>query len=189
MKKNDIRVLLKNYKEEEVSLSINHQKKFKNLLTKELHTTSSKRKIQKRIAMVASVVVLLGAGVFTYTSENKINLTKTNKMIDIRERKITLGNVSPELHTIESYYTNSINQELEDIEITSENKELLDGYMGKIEELTTDYKILTEELNEVGVNDNTVIALIDNLKLRLSLLQKLQNQLKELKHLQENKSA
>ena len=47
-----------------------------------------------------------------------------------------------------------------------------------------EYKLLNKELNEVGPTEATISALIDNLKLRLELLFKLKNKLKELKNLE-----
>jgi len=46
------------------------------------------------------------------------------------------------------------------------------------------YKTLNTELNEVGPSEATITALIDNLQLRLELLFKLKNKLKELKTLE-----
>jgi len=187
--KREIKDLLQNYQNEKVALSEHHEAAFITKLQRALHPQKKNKKRYQWISIAASVAILISVGVSIYTSKNKINPINTEKMIDIRERKITLGNVSPELHTIESYYTNSINEELSELEMTDENKDLLEGYLAKIEELTSEYKSLTEELNTNGVNDNTVNALIDNLKLRLQLLQQLQHQLNELKSLQTTKNA
>ncbi len=67
--------------------------------------------------------------------------------------------------------------------MTEENKEIVDGYLLKIAELTKEYKSLTKELNTNGVNDATIDALISNLQLRLQLLKRLKKQLKQLKNL------
>ena len=84
---------------------------------------------------------------------------------------------------IENYYLASIQTEISDLKKTPENKELLDGYLEKIGELTSDYKNLTEELNTEGLNEKTINALIDNLQLRLKLLYQLKEQLNELKNI------
>jgi len=91
--------------------------------------------------------------------------------------------VSPEFQTLETYYTNSINLEISQLEMTDENQEIIQGYLLKIGELTKEYKSLTKELNTNGVNDATIDALIRNLQLRLQLLQRLKKQLKQLKNL------
>ena len=53
--------------------------------------------------------------------------------------------------------------------------------MNRLDVLNNDYLLLNKELNESGPNEANVNALIDNLKLRLELLFKLKNKLKELK--------
>ena len=53
--------------------------------------------------------------------------------------------------------------------------------MKRLSTLDKEYKRLNAELVNVGPNDLTVNALIDNLKLRLELLLKLKNKLRELK--------
>jgi len=50
--------------------------------------------------------------------------------------------------------------------------------------LDKEYKLLNKELNDVGPSEASVNALIDNLKLRLELLFKLKNKLKELKNIE-----
>ena len=73
--------------------------------------------------------------------------------------------------------------EISQLEMTEENKEIVDGYLFKIAELTKEYTSLTKELNTKGVNDATIDALIRNLQLRLQLLKRLQKQLKNFKNL------
>jgi hypothetical protein len=50
----------------------------------------------------------------------------------------------------------------------------------RLEELNKEYDRLSVELTENGPNELTVSALIDNLKLRLNLLYRLKEQLKDL---------
>ena len=64
---------------------------------------------------------------------------------------------------------------------TTSDHELVRNYMNRLDVLNNDYLLLNKELNESGPNEANVNALIDNLKLRLELLFKLKNRLKELK--------
>jgi uncharacterized protein involved in exopolysaccharide biosynthesis len=82
---------------------------------------------------------------------------------------------------VESYYTTGINVQLASLKVNDDNKELVDSYMKRLNELHTEYKVLNKELNEVGPNEATITALVDNLQLRLELLFKLKNKLEELK--------
>lgn len=172
----DIRKIVKNYTDENVELSANHQSKFQAKLNAELHP---KKRNYKWLYAVASIILLVGLGIKFYPT------TKPITSEPMPTQQISLGNISPELKTVETYYTNSINVALSEIELTKENKELFDGYIAKIGELTNEYKSLTDELNK-GVNDNVVNAMISNLQLRLQLLQRLQQQLNELKKTTQN---
>lgn len=174
----DIRKIVKNYNDEGVELSANHQSKFQSKLNVELHT---KKTSYKWLYVAASVVLLVGLALKFYPKSDEIIPTQDNV------EYISLGNISPELKTVETYYTNNINLALSEIELTEENKELFDGYIAKLGELTKEYKSLTDELNK-GVNDNVINALISNLQLRLQLLKRLQQQLNELKKTNQNET-
>lgn len=178
----DIRDKFKNYKEEKVELSSNHAKKFEALLKQELHQTKPKKNYIKWLSIAASILLLVSIGVQFYpTKKEDPILIKTDN--NSTPKQITLGNISPEFNTIETYYTNSINLEISQLDLSEENKELVDNYLLKIAELTKEYKDLTQELNTKGVNDATIDALIRNLQLRLQLLQRLKKQLNEFKNL------
>lgn len=181
----DIRDIVKDFKDENVELSSNHSNKFEELLMSEMHQTKEKKKSFKWLSIAASIVLLISLGIKFYPSENieipinKLNKTESNKA----QKEITLGNISPEFQTLETYYTNSINLEISELDLNDNNKDIVDGYLIKISELTKEYKSLTKELNTNGVNDNTIDALLRNLQLRLQLLKRLKKQLKQLKNL------
>ncbi|MDT7832058.1 hypothetical protein RQM59_06680 [Flavobacteriaceae bacterium S356] len=174
----DIRKMLENYSEKPSELSTNHNKRFEERLFKELHSEEKKKRpVIQWLSIAASIVLLVTLGVKFIDFGGEIETE------DPVEKKLTLGSISPDLNTIESYYINSINLELSELEVTDENKELLNDYLEKIGELTKEYKSLTEELNTKGVNDQTIDALISNLRLRLQLLQRLKKQLNDFKKL------
>ena len=172
----DIREMLENYPEETANLSSNHSNKFESKLMKELHQEKQKSKhlTYKWLSIAASIALLISVAIQVFDKKPIEQPIKN---------EISLGSISPELNTIETYYTNSINLELSELEITEENQEILDSYLNKIGALTTEYKTLTKELNTKGVNDETIDALISNLRLRLQLLQRLKKQLNNLKEL------
>ena len=97
------------------------------------------------------------------------------------DETITLGDLSPDLQKVENYYLASINMELSKLEVSTDNKELVDGYMEQLAELNREYDQLNKELNTFGPNDQTISALIKNLQLRLQLLQKLKEKLNQIK--------
>lgn len=173
----DIKEMMKGYQSENIELSNNHQDKFKQLLMSELHQEKKKPNTIKWLSIAASIVLLVSLGVKFYPVDVIEDDPKTTT------KEITLGNISPEFNTIETYYKNSISLELSQLELNDENKDIVDGYLLKIAELTKEYKSLTKELNTKGVNDDTIDALIRNLQLRLQLLKRLKKQLKQLKEL------
>lgn len=172
----DLRALLQNRESEKSSLSKNHRANFEEKLQKELHSSKGNTNFNWRIAASFLLVIGIGASLFYFS---KGTIVEPQKVAKIE----SLGSISPELKSIESYYLASIQTEISSLEETPENKEMLDGYLEKIGELTKDYKQLTVELNEEGLNEKTITALIDNLQLRLKLLYQLKEQLKELKKL------
>ena len=178
----DIKEKLKNYKASEIKLSEEHATKFEALLNNELHQKKPKNKTLKWLSIAASIVLLLSLGIQFYPiKSNESTLVETD--VDSVPKQITLGTISPEFNIIETYYTNSINLEISQLDFSEENKDIVDDYLLKISNLTQEYKLLTQELNTNGVNDATIDALIRNLQLRLQLLQRLRKQLHELKNL------
>ncbi|MBL7472629.1 hypothetical protein [Robertkochia sediminum] len=163
-----------------------HRERFEALLEEELPQNEKGHSFfWMRIA--AGFLLVLAAGVFVYFQQagpvidagNGVAGTEGSTGEKVTE--ITLGDLSPDLGKIENYYLASINMELASIEMSEETKQLVSGYMSRLSELDDEYQALTRELNEIGPNQQTVDALIDNLQLRLDLLYRLKNQLQELK--------
>ncbi|MEE4001390.1 hypothetical protein V1T75_13680 [Tenacibaculum sp. FZY0031] len=179
----DIREILKNNVENTERLSTNHRQRFQQKLLDELHATPSTKKTYQWLYIAASIVLLVSLGIQLYPTNTVAPITELPKET---QNQISLGAISPELKTVEDYYVNTINYELSQLELTDDNKELFDGYLTKLGELTKEYKSLTEELNTKGINDDTINALIGNLQLRLQLLKRMQKQLQEFKNPTQN---
>lgn len=162
-----------------------HEARFLKKLEQELpaHNNLSRQSVIKKRFRVwniaASVVVLLGLSFGAY------QFFKTPDVLNQTDEQVvtlkSLGDVSPDLKKVENYYVANINLELSNVKLTPENKDLFDSYIVRLEELNKEYKRLSMELTENGPNELTVNALIDNLKLRLNLLYRLKEQLKEMK--------
>ncbi|CAM1356893.1 hypothetical protein [Tenacibaculum halocynthiae] len=184
----DIRDILKNNTNNNVEISSKHRVRFQQKLLSELHEKPSKIKKYKWLYVAASIVLLVGVGIkFSTTNIEGESLPKITNSVELNnDSQISLGSISPELKTIESYYINTINYELSQLELTKENKELFDGYLTQLGLLTKEYKSLTQELNKKGINDDTINALIGNLQMRLQLLKRMQKQLHEFKNPNQN---
>ncbi len=160
-----------------------HEKRFIERLDKELPSPQRAAFPWVKLAAVMMLLISLGAYILLNMQQNdSINSTVVDsKKVVPQEAGISLGDLSPDLKKVENYYMAHISLELSRLEISERNEVLIDSYMERLEELNSAYNSLTKELNEVGPNDQTITALIKNLQLRLQLLQKLQDKLKELK--------
>ena len=180
----DLRKLFEQERQQKTfSMSEDHEKRFLERLEKEM--PQQKRSVKFHwLRIAASVVVLLGLGAYLFLNnpQNEVQTTVVEKR-DTESPKtgISLGDLSPDLKKIENYYVANINYELAQLDVSDDNKEMVDGFMERLGELDNEYGALNKELNELGPNDETISALIQNLQLRLQLLQKLKEKLNQLK--------
>jgi hypothetical protein len=179
----DLRDLLKQEKERKYAMKHGHEERFAARLDQAMPATGKPRLRNYMIA--ASLLLVFGIGVALYlTSGNEIQATDTVVQGEDKadtKPNISLGDLSPDLKKIEQYYVSTINMELSEIEISDDNKAMVDGYMERLAQLNKEYLELNKELNTIGPNDQTIAALIRNLQLRLELLYKLNDQLNSLK--------
>lgn len=191
----DLRELLKGENPEKVLLSKGHEKRFEAMLNKKMPIEKNSFPWFK---VAAIALVLISVSIFGYQysldfTGNTINNT-SNPIVNTTEKpkpkpnQISLGDLSPDLKKIEEYYLAGINVQLASLKIDNKNKELVKGYMKQLSALDKEYKNLSLELNKVGPTEETITALIDNLKLRLELLFKLKSKINEFKT-QENEPS
>ena len=179
----DLREMFKKGREEQKhTIKYGHEERF---LKKLEESIPAQKKIDKgwlKIAASVAVIISIGLG-FLYFNENTGNTTTVvkNATQDEQKSEFTFGDLSPDLKKVESYYVANINMELAKLEVSPDTKELIDSFMEQLNNLNLEYKSLNNELKELGPNDQTITALIENLQLRLQLLQKLKRKLTELK--------
>ena len=185
----DLRELFEKEREQKrFRMKDGHETRFLSRLDEQLPVNAPKKKVYTWwLQIAASIVVAIGLSVYYFTDINKgVEPDEKITVVDrentgVPSQNISLGDLSPDLKKIETYYTTNINLQLSDLEIDPENKELMDSYMDRLAELNEEYQRLNLELNELGPNDQTIEALIKNLQLRLQLLQKLKTKLNQLK--------
>jgi len=179
----DLRELFKEETGKRHPMKDGHEERFLDLLDKELPL--KRKSAFYFIKIAASVLVLFSLGIYTYINYKNDVLTHPEivetETENTKDQGYSLGDLSPELKKIENYYVANINLELSRLEVSDENKAMVDDYMRRLSELNEEYKKLNIELNEIGPNDQTINALIKNLQLRLQLLQKLKEKLNQLK--------
>lgn len=176
--KDDLR---ERFKEEKMLRKIpaNDRSIFETKLKKELH---SNRGISFRfLSVAATVLVLFGIGyVFTLQERDQ------GKSIQ-QTTEISLKDYSPELKKIENYYLTAINLELASLEVTDENRALLDEYLKRMNSLTKEYELLSTQLRLDTIDEELINNLIDNLQKRLQLMVELKNELKKIKTINNEK--
>lgn len=180
----DLRTLFKKEREsEDFKLKAGHKERFFDLLDKELPKKQKSHQFLFKVA--AAVILICGTSFLIYQKLQSKEVTKTT-IVNVEpendiKKGISLGDLSPDLKKVENYYVANINLELSRLKLSEDNKALVDSFMERLVGLNTEYQTLNKELNRVGPNDQTIAALINNLQLRLQLLQKLKEKLNELK--------
>ncbi|WP_394970781.1 hypothetical protein [uncultured Croceitalea sp.] len=186
----DLRKLFKEQREEKkYQMKEGHAERFFSKLETEL-PEKVKPNSYFWLKIAASVIIMIGLASYFFMNRNNTIEPQTTIVdnSDTKETNISLSDLSPDLQKIENYYVANINLELANLEVSDDNKGIVDGYMEQLEVLDLEYKKLNEELNEFGPNDQTIEALIQNLQLRLQLLKKLKEKLNQLK-LSKNEQA
>lgn len=185
----DLRKMLKKAYESSGKMPEGHEERFLSRLKHDLPEKKIKRRYFSQARKIAaSVLLLIGIGVAFYAIRETGTPRTDNPVItdtgnpDEPASRISLGDLSPDLKKVEDYYMTAINWELSRIEVDEKDKRLFKGYMDRLAELNEEYQALNRELNNVGPNEQTVTALIDNLKMRLQLLYRLKEKLQELKN-------
>jgi len=179
----DLRDLLKAEKEEGYRMKSGHEERFADRLDRAMQV--KKKHPYSAYLIAATLLVLVGLGVFFYMnlqSSLPLESNIANQPMGTEAMpQLSLGDLSPDLKKIEQYYVTSINLQLSDLEISSDNKAMVDDFMDRLAELNREYQALNKELNTIGPNDQTINALVNNLQLRLELLYRLKDKLQTLK--------
>ena len=179
----DLRKLFQEERDRKFKMKEGHEERFEALLNQSFPKKQNKG-IQ-RWSIAAGILILLGATIYFLSlpgsgpPENTMIVNQDEQ--EQSRNEISLGDLSPDLKQLENYYLANINLELSQLQVSSENKLLVDSYMERLAELNTEYSKLIRELNKLGPNDQTITALIQNLQLRLELLYKLKDKLNEFK--------
>lgn len=188
----DLRELMKGKPSQEPSLPVGHEARFEARLKAAFGTeedmAQTKRPLIFWMKIAAVAIAFIAVSMFGYHQFSKNNgedsLVESTpiKQPTKNEKQLRLADISPDLKRVEDYYMTGINVQLASLEITTDNKDVIDGYMQQLKVLTEEYESLNAELTEVGPTEETITALVDNLKMRLELLMKLKTKLKELKN-------
>lgn len=157
-----------------------HEARFLN----KLNQHNNKRKRSKLLLNSAAlIIVLIGIG-FLFLSKNlqTENIVQQSDYTEDEAIYSGLADVSPELGALENAYIEILTKELETIEVTEENKVILDKYLVQLQFLEAAYDDLLIDLNLNGPTEPVIAAMIDNLQLKLNVLKELKKSLNTLKN-------
>ncbi|WP_025742557.1 hypothetical protein [Aquimarina pacifica] len=192
----DIRELLRRDKQIPIeSISDGHRDRFMDRLEKELPEVNNKNFNFKWVKIAASVVVIFSISLLTFTqfSEgtgegvevvNVANSTVKNATMVLPKQSSTLAEISPEYGEVENNILTSIKFQLSKITIDDSNRELVESFKKRLNNLDNEYQNLNRELIEVGPNVQSIEAMMENLTIRLSLLSRLKDKLEELERIE-----
>jgi hypothetical protein len=187
----NIRDIMKASPSQKAKLPKGHKARFEarlhaNFSQDKTQQASRPRQIWIKIAAVA--IAFIAVSVFGYYQLSNTSLgdslveSTPGVAPQANEKLVHLADISPDLKRIEQYYTTGIKGVLASLTITTDNKDVIDGYMQQLQVLDLEYESLNIELTQAGPTEETITALVDNLKMRLELLMKLKTKLKELKN-------
>lgn len=131
------------------------------------------------IALLSSVIIYQNS--YWFTNEDQIVESKRDK------NNVNLNKISPKLATLENYYETSIQLQIAELQESEKFEEVFDAYFEELHLLELDYRSLKKKLITVGDQESIILSLIENLQLRLELMQNLEQHINELKQ-QENEN-
>ncbi|WP_405202583.1 hypothetical protein [Dokdonia sp. LLG6352-1] len=194
----DIRELIKSESGEQEQLREGHLSRFEQLLEERMPEEQKPSKPKGGIFLwmkIAAILIVAGGIVMMVynnafaKAEDAPIVQATPENTETVEPEILLSAISPEFKKVEDYYLASVNLEIARLEITDDNKELIDAFMKQLSDLDAEYKSLNREITESGVSEEMVNAMIENLKLRVELMIKLKAKLKEMKNAAQQEAA
>lgn len=187
----DIRELLKNHKMAsalENEIPLNHELRFLERLDEALPEEAEEKTIYRfmpqkwMIAASMSLVVSFGG----YLSYKQLQQEQLPVVITKKQgNKPSLANISPEFKKVEDYYLTSLNVGLSQVSVNATNKVLVDSYLQQMANLEKEYMAIQKELS-MSTSFQSVNILIENLKLRLELLEELKKKLQNIKEFERN---
>lgn len=149
---------------------LGHQERFLN----RLEGKKKKRFSLKIAGPVAAAIALFIGLIFTFNPTNS-NTAGLNKM-------------SPQAKETQMYFSSIIQKELAKVEKENspETQRVVSDALSHMQQLESDYDALTQELQEKGENKKILHAMITNLQVRITFLEKVLAQIENIKKIKEN---
>lgn len=125
------------------------------------------------LRIAAAVVILFGVTLFFILNDSEENETRlaSDKKENVVDDRLVLAKVNPELAEAEFYYVNQIDQLMDEVE----SNHLTPEVKGILEQLDAEFDLLKKEMGEQVNSDQIIMALMENYRLKIKLLEKLLN--------------
>mgnify|MGYP006428416103 CR=1 FL=1 len=163
-----------NWNLEDEKIPEGHKKRFE----ARLH----QRKRQTPWVKIAAVLIIaLLSSIIIYQNSR---FFMNDQQIAKEEQEIGLESISPELASLESYYEASIQLQIAELQESEKYQEIFDAYFLELHLLEQEYQSLKKKLMAVGAQQSIILSLIENLQLRLELIQDLEQRINELNQLE-----
>ena len=130
----------------------------------------------KPLSIAASIALLITAGLLFQNSND--------------EPQLDLASVSPEMEQTQSFFTTTINQELQTLRKleNEDTKNLIDDTVKRLLALENDYDRLKIDLNKSGNDKRVIAAMIANFQSRIDLLELVNQKIEEINTLKAYKN-
>ncbi|PHS64143.1 MAG: hypothetical protein COB12_08385 [Flavobacterium sp.] len=157
-----------------------HQHRFLDKLNTQTETKKEGKLIKfafkKAIAIAAIVAIIVTVG----------SLFFNPKIITAAD----LASVSPEMEQTQSFFTSSINRELETLNSfkSPEAKKMVQDALKQMDILESKYELLKTDLVKSGSDQRVIYAMIQNFQNRINLLEQVINKIEEVKNLNTKKN-
>ncbi|GGG56805.1 hypothetical protein GCM10011414_28320 [Croceivirga lutea] len=150
-----------------------HQKRFLEKIERQNGVVTLKRKKNwwKPLSIAASIVLLVGIGLFSL-----------NQQDSIEERVVE---ISPEISNTEFYFASLVEEQVRKLEEekTPANAKLVEDTLGQLKQLENDYKQLELDLVNGGNSEIILNAMIINFQTRIDLLKEVLASIEDIKNI------
>lgn len=149
---------------DEEPMPLGHENRFLMKLEKSKHDNESRIRFWR---VAAAIIVLLVAG-------GSLLLPRFNSPADVQYGSMALSDVSSDMADIELYYTSRLEEKYEGLQELSETDVQVKSLFSELASLNDEYENLEKELYRSGTSDRVILAMIENFRLRLKIVERLE---------------
>lgn len=149
---------------DEEPMPLGHENRFLMKLEKSKIDTENRVRFWR---VAAAIIVLLVAG-------GSLLLPRFNSPVDVQYGSMSLSDVSADMADIEFYYSSQLEEKYTALQELSETNLKVKSLFQELASLNDEYENLERELYRSGTNDRVILAMIENFRLRLKIVERLE---------------